>query len=416
MKICYLCADRGITLAKHKGASTHIRSIVRAFVAGGHDVVVVMPPGDAKNDLGVPLRPIIEPEIFAPLTAEQGRERDGQTKDLRKNRIRVTRALGHIWQNAAVEKTFGTVIREFSPDLIYERYSPFGIAGGVLANRYGIPHVLEVNAPLAWEGAEYRKQALQEAAEVLELNAFEFSTRIVAVSRELRDQLVAGGVAAEKIVIVPNGVDPDLFDQRGPRYRNGLDAQFVLGFVGSLKEWHGMDVLAEAFESLAHDPRFHLLIVGDGPTVELFRALADRWPGQVTITGEIPLGHVPQYVRAMDVALAPYPPLERFYFSPLKVLEYMAAGRPVVASAIGQVAELIRDGETGLLVPPGDVSALTAAVRRLASDRDLRLRLGALAAREIRQRHTWTQRASDILASIEVREQAQGAPFRLEGV
>ncbi len=158
------------------------------------------------------------------------------------------------------------------------------------------------------------------------------------------------------------------------------------------------------------------MIVGDGPTVELFRALADRWPGQVTITGEIPLGHVPQYVRAMDVALAPYPPLERFYFSPLKVLEYMAAGRPVVASAIGQVAELIRDGETGLLVPPGDVSALTAAVRRLASDRDLRLRLGALAAREIRQRHTWTQRASDILASIEVREQAQGAPFCLEGV
>ena len=119
------------------------------------------------------------------------------------------------------------------------------------------------------------------------------------------------------------------------------------------------------------------------------------------MVGAVHPAEVPSFIRAMDVAVAPYPPQERFYFSPLKLLEYMATGRAVVASRIGQLAELIRDANTGLLVPPGDAAALAGAVRRLATDESLRRRLGAQAAVEARHAHTWAQRASEIVDLVQ---------------
>jgi glycosyltransferase involved in cell wall biosynthesis len=107
---------------------------------------------------------------------------------------------------------------------------------------------------------------------------------------------------------------------------------------------------------------------------------------------------VPRYIRSMDIAVAPYPELDRFYYSPLKVLEYMAAGRPVVASAIGQLNELIEPDRTGLLVTPGDADALTRAIAELAGDPDRREALGAAAADEVRRSHLWTHRAEQIVS------------------
>lgn len=196
--------------------------------------------------------------------------------------------------------------------------------------------------------------------------------------------------------MLPNGVDVGLFHPARPAFE-GLRGRFVLGFVGSLKPWHGIRVLVEAFRHLAPDPRFHFLVVGDGPERKAVEELEREWPGRVTRPGAVSQDEVAWYVGAMDVALAPYPPLERFYYSPLKVLEYMAAGRAVVCSRIGQVSRLLRHGETGLLVPPGDPMALAAAVRTLAADDDLRLSLGRAAAREAHERHSWRDRAGRVV-------------------
>ena len=200
---------------------------------------------------------------------------------------------------------------------------------------------------------------------------------------------------------MPNGVDADLFTPVGEAYRNGFEGKCVVGFVGSLKAWHGLDLLAEAFRRLAADPRYHLLVVGQGPQAKLIESLREELPGRVTQVGAVPHAEVPKYLRAMDIAVAPYPPLEKFYFSPLKVLEYMATARAVVATRIGQLKELVRSGETGVLVEPGDPEALAQAIRSLAVDESLRRGLGHAAAEETWRAHRWTARAATILDRIE---------------
>jgi glycosyltransferase involved in cell wall biosynthesis len=120
-------------------------------------------------------------------------------------------------------------------------------------------------------------------------------------------------------------------------------------------------------------------------------------PDRVTFAGAHPLEDMPAWMRGMDIAVAPYPPMENFYFSPLKILDAMACGVANVASKIGQVNELLREGETGLLTPPGDASALAAALRKLANDAPLRHRLGKAGLRDARQRHAWSSRAADII-------------------
>ena len=397
MRICYLCADRGISLAKHNGASAHFRSLVRAFSGLGHEVLVLTPSPEGSEDLGVPIVPIPTPPILQDLLTHARHLVETNRKAADWARMRVVHALGHIWNNVVVEQVLRDVLAEYCPDLLFEVYSPFGVAGGIVAKQMGVRHILNVHAPLAWEGQKYRHQALQEAAEVLEETALTSAPLVVTNSRELRDDLVAAGIIASKIAVVPNGVDVDLFTPNGPAYRQGLEGKAVIGFVGSLKAWHGVDLLVEAFKQLASDPRFHLLIVGDGPMAKLLHSLREEFPGQITLVGAVPHTEVPAYIRAMDVTVASYPQLERFYFSPLKILEYMAAGRAVVAASVGQINDLIRDGETGLLVPLGDAGALALAIRRLAEEPDLRHALGTQAALEARQTHTWAQRASEII-------------------
>jgi glycosyltransferase involved in cell wall biosynthesis len=386
MKICYLCADRGIPLHGTKGASAHVRAIVKAFACGGHDVVVLASGRVSGSLHGADVRSIPESEIIDEASSIKSRQ--------------VGRALRHIWHNACVEDLLMDVVDSDPPDLLYERYSPFSIAGGVVAKRRGLFHILEVNAPLAWEGKRYRNQALSEAANALESVAYNNASIIITVSDELRNTLVHDGVSIDKIRVVPNGVDGDLFHPQGPSARDGLDGKVVLGFVGSLKGWHGIELLADTFRRLAEDRRLHLLVVGDGPLCGEIAQLHKELPGRVTHASDVPHQDVPAYLRAMDIALAPYPDLDHFYYSPLKVLEYMAAGRAIVASDIGQIKDLIRHGQTGHLVPPGDSEALAEAIRGLANDENARQALGCRAAKEARDTHLWTHRAEEILQMV----------------
>jgi glycosyltransferase involved in cell wall biosynthesis len=384
MRICYLCADPGIPVRGTKGASVHVRGLVGAFTELGHEVLVLAGNTAGKERVAARVDPLPAPAL-----------REEASADLP---APMARALRHLWGNVAVDQALEAAGAGFRPDLLYERYSPFSAAGGWAARRLGIPHVLEVNAPLAWEGRTYRKQALSEAAEALEEAAFATAPRIVAVSRELGLRLQEGGVPGERILVVPNGVDTSLFQPEGEVLPAELSAEVVVGFVGSLKPWHGLDLLANAFDRVAgEDPRFHLLVVGNGPEAGCVSDLAARHRGRVTHVPEVQHRDIPAYLRRMDVAVAPYPALEGFYYSPLKVLEYMASGRAVVASAVGQLRDLLEPDVTGVLVPPGDPEALATALRRLADHPGERTALGGAAAEEARRRHGWRDRASGIL-------------------
>lgn len=384
MRICYVCPDLGIPIGGRKGASAHVRDLVNALRGEGHEVKLLCLGSAQGAGLDVEVVEIPEMISVAPLAAGEA--------------SRLHRALRHVLANGAVEPALATELERWRPDLVYERYSPFAIACGQLARAHGLPHLLEVNAPLAREGTQYRRQALSRVAEVLERIAFDSAGGIVAVSEALRQELVDAGVDAGKIAVVPNGVDLERFQPSGPRACHHLAGCFVTGFVGSLRPWHGVETLLEGFRELASEPRHHLLVVGDGPLARLVIELQRELEGRVTFVGSVDHGEVPRYLRAMDVAVAPYPPLPRFYFSPLKVLEYLAAGRPIVASAIGQVEELIRHGRTGLLVRPGNASELVRAIRRLASNGALRRKLARNGAATARRQHGWSERARRITA------------------
>jgi glycosyltransferase involved in cell wall biosynthesis len=285
-------------------------------------------------------------------------------------------------------------------DLVYERYSLWSYAGMEYARAAGIPGVLEVNAPLIDEQATYRGLAdLPGAVRVAE-RAFQSADAIVAVSQGVADYLGRFPGTRGRVHVIPNGVDPGRFPENLAPTLPRIRGTFTTGFVGTLKAWHGLSHLVEAFDSLhREEPGSRLLVVGTGPERDsLAEDLTRRGlASAATLTGAVRPEEIPGLLASMDAAVAPYPRQEEFYFSPLKVFEYMAAGLPVAASRIGQLENLIRDGEDGLLLPPGDSEALASALLRLARDPSLRARLGRAAKERARKEFSWATVTERIL-------------------
>ena len=232
-------------------------------------------------------------------------------------------------------------------------------------------------------------------------------TPLLAVSESLRSPMQRAGVKPELIRVKPTAVNPRLFhpglDGKPVRERLKVDDRFVVGFVGTFKPWHGVDLLLEAFRDLHRaNPSTHLLLVGDGPLRPRFEEEVREAGLQDAVTFAKGVAHqdVPNYLAAMDVAIAPYPALDRFYFSPLKVFEYMAAGRAMVAPRTGQVAEVVVDGVTGLLFEPGDRASLVNCIQRVQKDAVLRNELGRKASAACSE-HTWGQNAARVIEWVE---------------
>jgi glycosyltransferase involved in cell wall biosynthesis len=305
--------------------------------------------------------------------------------------------------------------REAPFDLIYERYSLWSFTAMEYARSVGIPGLLEVNAPLIEEQEKHRGLSDRASAQRVAERVFSAATALIAVSEEIKTYLQEGypGVG-QRVHVIPNGVNPDRFPTTIKPSVPASPGTFTVGFVGTLKPWHGLPILVEAFDRLYQqrsDTR--LLIVGDGPEREnLVADLSARGLlNAAHFTGAVAPSEIPGLLASMTVAVAPYPAQTDFYFSPLKVYEYMAAGLPVVASDIGQLKSLIEDEVNGLLVPPSDPVALATALARLRQDPSLANRLGQAARKAMMQNHTWdavTQRIL-YLAGFEPVSQLVGA-------
>ena len=379
MRLAYICADPGIPVFGRKGASIHVQEVIRALQGQGARVELFTPRPGGTAPAGLEQTPLHQ---LPPLPKGDLAERE-------------QRAL-------AANADLQAALRKAGPfDLVYERYSLWSYAGMAYARDAGIPGLLEVNAPLIEEQAQHRGLVDRAAATQVAAYAFDAAAALLAVSEGVADYLTGFPAAPDRVHVVPNGVDPARFPpDLAPAQRKADDA-FTIGFVGSLKPWHGLDILVEAFAALHDlDSNVRLLIIGDGPARAALQAdLAARGLSEaVRFTGALAPQAVPAWLASMDVAVAPYPNLPRFYFSPLKVYEYMAAGLPAVASRIGQLTRLIENGVTGLLCPPGDPGALTGALGRLQADPDLRQRLGRAARQTVLTRYTWDAVAARILS------------------
>jgi len=382
MRVAYVCADPDVPVFGRKGASIHVQEVIRALVRRGVHV-----------------------ELFAVRLG-------GKTPpDFHSVSIHslppIPRADHTTWRRAAlaVNEVVRIALERRGPfDFVYERYSPGSYAGMEYAQTAGIPGLLEVNAPLIGEHAEHRGFVCCADAERAADRAFRAATALLAVSEEVAACLESHPAARGRVHVVPNGADPDRFRPGLTPALPGGPGKFTVGFAGTLRPWHGLEILADAFAILRHNaPGVRLLIVGDGPgRRELAaRLAAHRLQGAVHFAGMVDPQEMPAWVASMDVAVAPYPRREGYYFSPLKVFEYMAAGVPVVASRVGQLAQLIEDGVNGILVPPGDAVALANALNQLRIDPDLRARLGPAGRMTVLRKHTWDAVAKRILSLAE---------------
>lgn len=295
-------------------------------------------------------------------------------------------------------------IRERRPDLIYERYSLNTVCGIWASRRYGIPLILEVNAPLYYEELRLGRLRFKAIARWTERWICSNSTRTIAVSGVMKSILVDEGVPADKIVVMPNGIDPAECDRRTPgaavRSRYGWDDAVVVGFIGWFREWHGLDRLLELVRDVrAAEPRLRLLLVGDGPAYPALRASAERHDllSCVTFTGPIPRNEVAAHIAAMDIAVQPS---ATEYACPMKLIEYMAMAKCIVAPDQANIREMVEDRVSAYLFRPGD-AAHFREVMLIALTDDRRAAIGERAAATLQERgYLWSANAARALSMV----------------
>lgn len=393
--ILYLCADSGIPYNGVKGGAIHMKEIVSGFAGNNCDVTVI-----ARDAAGSSNTPQVTTYNLPDIKDSRIIEIFGELFDDEA----ITREFDNFHRNPDLESLLDEIHSKKDIDVVYERYSLFNVAGLRFSKKNNIPHILEVNAPLISEAQKYRKLAFSDTAAAVEKTLFGNADHIIAVSGELKEYIKAGYPDAS-ITVIPNGVRFDHFASgTSNRTSKDDDGIFTVGFLGSLKPWHGVEILIDSFARLAkEDDESRLLIIGDNKKQDRGLVKRCRKKGiedRVTFTGAVEYDNIPAWLHKADVLTAPYPMIENFYFSSLKVFEYMASGKAIVASNIGQISSILKHGRTGILVRPGDIDSLTDALRKLKEDADLRARLGERAQVEARLKHTWNHRVIDILKII----------------
>ncbi|BAP87925.1 putative glycosyltransferase [Burkholderiales bacterium GJ-E10] len=382
MKILYLNADSGIPVLGDKGASVHVREFTAAAAALGHEVVLACaalgegnpPPPARLLHLEMPN----DPEVVAAVGRRLGiAASELETVEMRRELRRIA------YDDTLVRRTTTELSRiGFRPDVVYERHSLLCSAGAEIAAHYGVARILEVNAPLVDEQARYRGLRLVDRATAMQAASYRGAQVVVAVSDAVAAHVRQVVGYAVRVEVVPNGVDTERFGTGGKgdeiRRAFGLGDGTVIGFIGSFKPWHGVDLLIRAFEEIASGhPSARLVAVGDGPdwAAARDRVAASSCAGQVLLPGRVPHADIPHWLEAMDVTAAPYAPQDDFYFSPLKIIESLAAGRPVVAPRLGQITDIVQDGATGVLYEPGSVRGCAQALGVLLAQPQLRQRM-----------------------------------------
>ena len=383
LKLVYLRSSPGPG-SQAGGAASHINGVINAALQLGVDVSLISNDEIAGLDTAQLPMKIIWPEP-----------------------VGSTRAAFDIFNNLLFSERAAAEIEAEQPDLIYQRYARFSWAGVVAAQRIGRPLFLEYNGSEVWVGRHWDRVGMLDLLARYEQLNLKAAARIFVVSEVERDNLLRAGVEPEKIVVNPNAVDVDRFKPEvgGAEVRRSLgvtDDEVLAGFIGTFGPWHGVEILAEAITQVPAAAKLRFVLIGSGAlrnrVEQILRegGAADR----VIMTGAVSHDRVPALLDACDILASPHVPLadgSAFFGSPTKLFEYMAMGKAIVASRLGQIGEVLTDEETALLVEPGNVKQLTDAILRLSDSRELRDRLGSAARREAVAQHTWKRNVQRII-------------------
>lgn len=375
--------------ASKDGQAVHIEEMIKALRLEGHEVLVVS-PDSASHAVG-------EVRMGADMAW------------VHRLKARLPKAVYELMELAYSVVAYQKLLkaaRVFRPDVIYERYNLFLLAGLMASKRLRVPLLLEVNAPLVLERTQHSGGlALASLARWAEGVVWRGAAHVLPVTHVLASHIRARGVSASRICVIPNGIDPDHF-AKGPtpdeaRRLLGLQGALVLGFTGFVRDWHGVDRIVRWLASPQAPSRACLLIVGDGPVRAELEALAASLgvADRVRFTGVIDRSEVPSHVASFDVALQP---AVTPYASPLKLMEYLVLGKAVLAPATPNLMEVLTDQVNALLFDESKAGSMEAGLTLLCTDDALRQRLSQQAALTIGERDlTWRGNARRVATLLD---------------
>ena len=368
------------------GQYVHIEEMIEALRALGHEVIIVAPSATENADFG---------------------SDGGFIARLKQHLPQFIYELMELAYALLAYLRLARAVREHQPDCLYERYNLFQPAGVWIKRFYGLPFLLEVNAPIFAERAHYDGISLQRIARWSERYTWCNADLVLPVTQVLGNMVQQEGVPPERITVIPNGINSERFaanpDTAHAKRALGLEGLFVLGFTGFVRDWHGMDKVIDFIAQAGAQWHCHLLLVGDGPVREALVQQAQRLgvADHVTFTGVVQRDQVASYVAAFDIALQP---AVVAYASPLKLFEYLALGRAIVAPSQANIREVLQDGVNALLFDPEDEAGLVKAIQRLIEDPALRQRLALKAGATISERgltwHANAQRVTQLARSL----------------
>jgi len=389
LNLLVLCLDPGIGWDSKKGASVHLRSMANAFSSLGARRTILTSDGIAA-DAGTD--PVFEP--MSDIAAVREYFRAHRSRSGYEMRAVATNPLAMEHVRRLHER------RPF--DAIYERFSLWSDVGSRLAAELGVPLVLEVNAPLLWEQTTYRKLAFHDLVVAMERDTFQAADRVIIVSKSLSEYVRSRGVSESRILHLANIAERSQFE--GPPFQAPAPgAPFVVGFAGSLKPWHGLDPFLDVFARVhRRHPNAVLEILGDGKGRSELESRVSRLGlnDAVRFLGHVPHEAVPARLHRWHLIAAPYPAIPSFYFSPLKIAEALAAGRPIIASDVGEIAEMTGDAAILVEADRSDAweAALAAPIERPESLAPL-----ARAAEEMTRGWSWRSHATRALEGLSAR-------------
>jgi len=395
LKILYYSSHPNLNLAAPSGYGTHMREMIAAFRAMSHEVLPVIMGGTELNQFGG--------------TTNNGNTGKGILRKITPRKIWESLRDYNLKRfDKFAETTLREAIDKFQPDFIYERANYLQLSGVKAAKELDIPHILEVNSPYV-EEREYLsgKSFFLNEANKIERQQLEMTDKVVVVSSALKTHFSERHqIPISKFLITPNAINPNTVKIDAEKAAHiKADYEFkndetVIGFVGSIFPWHGVDLLIKAFIKLREqNDKIVLLIVGGGSILEDLKTLAKQssYGGDIIFTGNVAPELVYNYIENMDIAISPN---SGWYQSPIKIFEYGALGKAIVAPNKIPLKDVMIDGEDGILSNP-NVEDLAKAIERLLNDAELQKTTAKNFQNKVLKNHTWNKNAEMVLNELE---------------
>jgi len=321
----------------------------------------------------------------------------------------IKKHFGEIFYNFYAQKSFKKEIVNYRPDFIYHRYSNYSFFIAKIAKELGIPLILELNSFGTWTTKFWSKNKIKYflyplIAWIQKYN-IENAALIVVVSDVLKNNLLDIGVPEKKILVNYNGVDPNKFS---PDVKSAIDSskkRIVIGFSGTFGRWHGIPDLVLIIDKILGNgiiKNVNFLLIGNGVLKEYAQEKIGHYNDVDFL--EVPYSEVESYLAACDILISPHCPSpdgKEFFGSPTKIFEYMAMGRAIIASDLGQIGKVLEDGKTAILVKPGDIDGFINSIIKLSNDEVMRKYLGSNARQEVIKNYTWRENIKRLLTKID---------------